>query len=145
MSSPPTEVGGLKPQTRPYAAGYAACCATMGLTIGAVALAFHYLHPQGAVAALVAVAPALPLVGAMAFLGLWVRAEPDEYQRVVRVEAMLWSTGAVFALYTVLGFLMVYGPLEASKIWDGLLLALVFPAWLTIYSCAVSLVRLRYR
>lgn len=144
---PPTDLADcrVKAQTRPYIVGYAACSAANGLAMAATVLGFHYLHAQGALATLLAVLPAIPLVGAMAFLGLWVRAEPDEYQRAVRVEAMLWATGAVFALFTVVGSLMVWGALGASRIWDGLLLALVFPTWLTIYSCAVGLVRLRYR
>ncbi|HEY3797626.1 MAG TPA: hypothetical protein VGL58_04675 [Caulobacteraceae bacterium] len=145
MSSPPLEHGRLSPQTRPYAIGYMVCIGAMGLAMPVVAMTFRYLHPNGVLAALVAALPAAPLVGAMAFLGLWVRAEPDEYQRAVRVEAMLWALGVVFAVYTMLGFLMVWGPLGASKISAGLLLALIFPAWLTIYSGAVGLVRRRYR
>jgi hypothetical protein len=147
MTAPPTDLADcrVKPQTGPYFIGYVACSAANGLAMAVTVLGLHYFHPHGALATLLAALPAIPLVGAMAFLGLWVRAEPDEYQRAVNVEAMLWATGAVFALFTVIGFLMVWGALGASQIWDGLLLALVFPMWLAIYTCAIGLVRLRYR
>jgi hypothetical protein len=146
MTAPPSDLAGpVKPEVRLYVTGYIACSAANGVAMIVTVLGIQYLHPHGALATFLAVLPAIPLVGAMAFLGLWVRAEPDEYQRAVRVEAMLWATGAVFALFTVIGFLMVWGALGASQIWDGLLLALVFPTWLVIYTCALGLVRLRYR
>jgi len=85
--------------------------------------------------------PAIPLVAAIVLQALWLRAEPDEFRRVVATEAMLYASGVVLASLTVIGFLGLY----RSATTPSLLLALVYPVWLTIYGSTVCLVRLRYR
>ena len=65
--------------------------------------------PPGAVSYLVAAAPAVPLVGVIVAMGLYLREEPDEFQRAVLAQAMLLATGVALAVTTVWGFLEEYG------------------------------------
>jgi hypothetical protein len=55
---------------------------------GAVWL-FKHQPPEGALRYLVAVAPAVPLVGIIVAMGLFLKEEDDEFQRRLMVEQML--------------------------------------------------------
>jgi hypothetical protein len=66
---------------------------------------FHHHHPAGPVAYLLAVLPALPLVGSLAIVGLYIAEESDEFQRSVLVQAMLWGIGGALSVGTIWGFL----------------------------------------
>jgi hypothetical protein len=123
---------------RRYAGFYAISMATFGVAMGGGGLAISYLHPTGLALA------ALGLTGAMASLGLSVRADPDEFQRALKAEAMLWATGLVLSLFTAIGFLAIRGAI-GSAFWLGMLLALVFPLWITAFWIATLLVGRRYR
>jgi len=135
-----TRPGPLPPGNR-YTNAYAICSAGSGVAIGAAVVVFQLLRPHGALLIALAATPAASLVGAMISLGLAMRADPDEFQRAVSAEAMLWATGVTLGVLTVLGFLGVRGALATPP----MLLALVFPAWLVIYAVARWLVGARYR
>ena len=66
---------------------------------------FHNLHPTGLVVYLLAVLPALPLVGTLAIVGLYVAEESDEFERSIIVQSMLWGLGGALSLSTIWGFL----------------------------------------
>jgi hypothetical protein len=66
---------------------------------------FHHLHPTGIVAYLLAVLPALPLVGSLAIVGLYVAEESDEFERAIIVQSMLWGLGGALSVGTVWGCL----------------------------------------
>lgn len=61
--------------------------------------------PQGWLRYVVAVAPALPILGVLAAMGLYLNEEPDEFGRAVLVQAMLWGLALILAFTTVWGFL----------------------------------------
>ena len=61
--------------------------------------------PTGAVLVALAVLPALPLVAAIAVMGLYLREEQDEYVRAQLVHAIVIATGFTLAFCTVWGFL----------------------------------------
>src|SRR5258705_5405245 len=52
---------------------------------------FHHLHPTGLVVYLLAVLPALPLIGSLAVVGLYISEESDDFQRSIIVQSMLWG------------------------------------------------------
>jgi len=62
-------------------------------------------HPTGIRLVLIAVLPALPLVGIVAIMGLYIAEEQDEYMRFRMVRAVLVATGFMLAVTTVWGFL----------------------------------------
>jgi hypothetical protein len=66
---------------------------------------FHHHHPTGFVVYLLAVLPALPLIGSLAIVGLYITEESDEFERSIVVQSMLWGLAGALAVSTVWGFL----------------------------------------
>jgi len=106
--------------------------------LGAVWLFKHH-PPQGALGYAVAAAPAIPLVGIIVVMGLFLKEEDDEFQRALMVEQMLWSTGATLAAATIWGFLESFGLAPHLQAYWGAV------AWFAMFGVARFLVRWRYR
>jgi len=66
---------------------------------------FHHLHPAGFVVYLLAILPALPLVGSLAVVGLYIAEESDEFERSILVQSMLWDLAGAFSISTIWGSL----------------------------------------
>ncbi len=66
---------------------------------------FHHLHPSGIIVYLLAVLPALPLVGSLAIVGLYIAEESDEFERSIIVQSMLWGLAGALSISTIWGFL----------------------------------------
>jgi hypothetical protein len=66
---------------------------------------FHHLHPTGLIVYVLAVLPALPLIGSIAIVGLYIAEESDEFERSIVVQSMLWGFGGTLAVSTIWGFL----------------------------------------
>jgi len=64
----------------------------------------HHLV-AGPVAYLVALLPALPIVGIFAAIGRYLVEEQDEYVRLLMVRQTLWASGFTLSLATIYGFL----------------------------------------
>ena len=64
----------------------------------------HQLIGGGA-AYLVAVLPALPIIGIFAAIGRYLVEEQDEYVRMLMVRQTLWASGFTLSLATIWGFL----------------------------------------
>ena len=109
-----------------------------GALLGSVWLFKHH-PPEGVVRYLVAVAPALPLVGIIAAMGFFLKEEDDEFQRALMVEQMLWSMGATLSIATVWGFLESFG--VAPHV-DAYYVAVL---WFAAMGAARALVWWRYR
>jgi len=71
----------------------------------ATAVAFRLWHLRGLPAYCIAVLPALPTMGVLLALGIYLREETDEFQRRVLVESMLSGIGFTLALTTTWGYL----------------------------------------
>lgn len=63
----------------------------------------------GAVAWVVAVLPALPVIAIFASMGRYLVEEQDEYVRMLMVRQMLWAMGFTISCATVWGFLDNFG------------------------------------
>lgn len=72
--------------------------------IGAVYGFKHQLVPN-ALAYLVAILPALPIIGIFAAIGRYLVEEQDEYVRMLMVRQTLWASGFMLSLATIWGFL----------------------------------------
>ena len=68
----------------------------------------HRLVPD-ALKYLVAVLPALPIIGIFAALGRYLVEEGDEYVRMLMVRQILWASGLTLSVATVWGFLDNFG------------------------------------
>ena len=66
---------------------------------------FHHLRPTGLVVYFLAILPALPLVGSLAIVGLYIAEESDEFERSILVQSMLWGFGVALAIGSVWGCL----------------------------------------
>ena len=86
-----------------------------------------------------AVLPALPLVGVIVAMGVYLVEETDEFLRSRMVEALLWALGAILVASTVWGFL------EALAGAPQLPLQWLFPLFCAVMGVAELIGRWRYR
>ncbi len=102
-------------------------------------LALRFGHLSGLTAYLVAVLPALPIVGALVATGVYLEEEKDEFQRNLLVQSLLGGIGALLALTTMLGNLEgLTGMPHLSLIW-------IYPIFWLFAGISFFVVRLRYR
>lgn len=66
---------------------------------------------------LVAIAPSLPLLAIIYFVGQLMYGKEDEFQRALWSEAMLWGTAITLAATTVWGFLEIAGAPSIRLYW----------------------------
>ncbi len=88
---------------------------------------------------IVAAAPAIPILGVLVVMGLYLKEEPDEFERAVHVEAMLWGLGVVLAVTTVWGFLSNAQVVPAPPLF------LVFPLFCVSWGLSQPFIRRRYQ
>ena len=74
-----------------------------------VILMHDRLHVSGPALYLIAILPALPLIGVVWALGRFLIEETDEYQRALAVRKMLVATGFLLVVATIWGFLEEFG------------------------------------
>jgi len=68
----------------------------------------HQLVPHS-LAYLVAVLPALPIIGIFGAIGRYLVEEQDEYVRMLMVRQILWASGLTLSFATIWGFLNNFG------------------------------------
>ena len=86
---------------------------------------FKHQLLSGVVAYIVAVLPALPIIGIFFAMGRYLVEEQDEYVRMLMVRQTLWASGFALSVATIWGFLEsfdVVGHIDAyyiAVIWFG--------------------------
>lgn len=100
---------------------------------------FHHLHPTGLIVYILAILPALPLVGSLAIVGLYIAEESDEFERSVLVQSMLWGFGVALAIGSVWGCLEDFAnaPHRSASY-------AYFSFWI-VMGISQTFIRLRYR
>jgi hypothetical protein len=101
--------------------------------------AFVTLRPTGPLAYALAVAPAIPLVGCIAVIGLYLKEEQDEFVRAVASQSALAACGGVLAIATVWGFLEQFHLAPHVPGWA------TFPLWAVLFGACQPLIRRRYQ
>jgi hypothetical protein len=103
------------------------------------AVLFRLSHPHGVVAYLVGVLPALPIVGALVYTGVYLVEEKDEFQRNLLVQSLLGGTGGILAAITAWGYLedFAHAP-HLDLIW-------VYPLFWLFAGISYGVVKARYR
>jgi hypothetical protein len=66
---------------------------------------FRHRLLSGPAAYLVAILPAIPIIGVFATVGRYLVEEQDEYLRMLMVRQTLWASGFALSIATVWGFL----------------------------------------
>ena len=100
---------------------------------------FPRYHPTGVLAYLLAILPALPIIGSIVVVGLYLAEEKDEFQRAILTQSMIWGIGVTLSLTTAWGFLEVF------KLVPHIELYLIFPAYCAISGAASGILKARYR
>jgi len=114
----------------------AALCVLFSLV---AALVFRLSHPHNVVAYLVGVLPALPIIGALVYTGIYLAEETDEFQRNLLVQSLLGGTGGILAVITAWGYLEDFARApHLDLIW-------VYPLFWLFAGISYVLVRARYR
>jgi uncharacterized YccA/Bax inhibitor family protein len=100
---------------------------------------FVHHHPTGPLAWLLALLPALAIIGQIAAFGLYLAEEKDEFQVAIGVQSMLWGIGGTLAVTVVWGFLESFVHLRHLN------LILVYPLFCILCGIVSGLLHLRYR
>ena len=79
--------------------------ALYALILFAAAWLFKHHRPQGLLAYVLGIAPALPVIGVFALVGRYFSEEPDAYLRMLMVRQALIATGFALSVATAWGFL----------------------------------------
>ena len=101
--------------------------------------AIHRFHPTGWLLYGLAVLPAIPIVGIIVVVGLYLAEEKDEFQRNLLIQSMLWGLGAIMALTTVWGFLQIFTPIPRFQPY------MTFPLFWCFQGIATGVLQKRYR
>lgn len=100
---------------------------------------FRHHPPTGPTAYMLAALPSLPIIAALAIVGLYLIEETDEFERSVEIQSQLWGIGATLAVTTFWGFLEVFLPVTHFPLY------LTTVLYWTCVGIAVPIIRLRYR
>jgi hypothetical protein len=95
----------MSPAAKRYMARFMPLMALYVVVLMGALFAMKGLDAKGPLLWALAVAPALPLIGAIGVMGLYLLEEKDEFPRAVLVESMIWGIGILLVATTVWGFL----------------------------------------
>lgn len=109
------------------------------VTVFGVALLIKHTALPASLRYLAAIVPALPLVGVIVAMGLYVRDETDEFRRAVYVQSLLWSLGFLLCATTVWGFLELLADAPHMEPWWN------YPIFAVGQGVATVFIRRRYR
>jgi hypothetical protein len=108
------------------------------LAIGAKA-AFYRWHLEGAIAYLIALLPALPILWTLVATGAYLAEETDEFLRTKLVQSLLGGIGGTLAMTTVWAYLEDFARApRLDLIW-------VYPIFWMFVAISVPVVNARYR
>jgi peptidoglycan/LPS O-acetylase OafA/YrhL len=112
-----------------------------GIAYGVLLIAAVYLVAHGTVAqpwrTVLAILPALPLVGMFASYGRYLSEETDEYQRMLVVRRILTATTVSMCCAVVFGFLSELGGMApVANYWIAVI-------WLAVQGASACVERLR--
>ena|ERR1035441_7559484 len=100
---------------------------------------FVHYRPTGPLAWLLAMLPALAIIGQISAFGLYLGEEKDELQVAIGVKSMLWGIGGTLSVTVTWGFLENFVHLPHLE------LMWVYPLFCMLSGLAFGLVQLRYK
>lgn len=129
----------LTPAGRRYLARFfPAMIGYVAILFGSLWFIIHH-KPAGPILWLMGVAPAIPVIGVIAAMGLYIAEETDEFLRMVLVQSMLWGIGVTLGFSTAWGFLENVGVIPHFPLY------LIFPVFCGAFGLAQPFVRRRYQ
>lgn len=102
-------------------------------------LVFRFLHPHGLPAYMVALLPALAIIGQLLAIATYITEETDEFQRAMLVQCLLGGLGGMLAAVTTWGYLEDFAHVpHLDLVW-------VYPIFWLFAGLSYPVVRARYR
>jgi hypothetical protein len=101
--------------------------------------AWMFHHPSGLLAYMLAVLPAVPVIGVVVLAGFYLAKEKDEFVHNYQIQSMIWAIGATLAVTAA------WGSLEDLAHVRHLDLFMVYPLYCLCVGISAVLVKLRYR
>ena len=127
------------PATRRYMRRFLVTMLLYALFLILAVWVFVHYRPTGPLAWLLAVLPALGIIGQIAAFGMYLAEEKDEFQKNLGVQSMIWGIGATLSVTVVWGFLENFVHLRHMD------LILVYPLFCVLSGISYGLIQLRYR
>ncbi len=127
------------PAMRRYLARFAPTIISYVIILIVVEWIFRHHPPVGPIRYVLAMLPAVPVIGIIVILGLYLVDEIDEFERTVLVQAILWATGAALAFNTIHDALMNFLNFPPMPMFS------LFTVWAMVWGLAQPLIRWRYR
>lgn len=127
------------PAQRRYLLRFFPAMAAYVVVLSACSWAAKHYDPQGAALFLLSLLPALPLLAAIAVMGLYLTEERDEFIRARLVTSMIGGIGITLAFTTVWGFLEHGGVVPHFETF------LAFPLWCGSFGLVQGFLNLRDR
>ncbi len=124
---------------RRYILRLAVAMALYIITTSIAVRTFRHLPHTGALAYLVAILPAIPILAVLFIVVLYLSEEKDEFERAITVQSMLVAIGGTLACTTVWGFLEVFAGVHHLPAYQDFTIFWVFTG------VATPLIRRRYR
>lgn len=125
------------PATRRYLKRFVPTMIAYVIVLFACTRAIREWEPEGIALITLSVLPALPIIVCLGVIGFYIAEEPDEYIKGRIVTAMMWGTGAVLAVATVLGFLQI------GKVIGQVDVFWAFPLWCATWGLVQCFMALR--
>lgn len=98
----------MNPAIRRYLFRFITAMSAYVALLLAVGRYFQKFHPHGPLAYVLAVLPAIAIIGSIVAVGFYLAEEKDEFQRNLLIQALLWGLGGVMAVTSVWSMLELF-------------------------------------
>jgi len=127
------------PAQRRFFSRFAVAMLAYVLFLLPVVWGFIHIRPTGVLAYVLAVLPALPILGMLVVIGLYLAEEKDEFVRNLQIQALLGGIGGTLAVVSVWGFLEDFARVPRLDLF------MVYPLFWVFVGVSTAVVRMRYR
>lgn len=129
----------VSPAVRRYHLRFWPLMGTYVAALATVRVVLRRAAPEEPWIYLIALAPALPLIGVVLVIGRYLVEEQDEFRRNLLIQAMLWGLGFLLSTTTVWGFLEVLAGAPHLPLY------LCFPLFCLGMAVAAPVLKWKYR
>ncbi len=127
------------PAQRRFLVRFALCMALYAVALVAAVVVFVHFRPSGVGGYVLALLPALAIIGMLVVIGVYLSEETDEFIRNMQVRALLGGIGGTLSVVSVWGFLENFMQVRRMDLF------LVYPLFWVATGVSSAVVWLRYR
>ena len=129
----------MSPAGKRYLARFFPVIAAYVIVLLAVDWTFRHHPPTGVLKYSMAAAPALPVIGLIVVMGLYLVEEKDEFERSILVQSMLWGIGVTLSFNTLVESLINFAGMHPLPTFH------LFTLFVVVFGFAQPLIRRRYQ